>query len=103
MGKTSRRKFTAEFKAKVAIEALRETSTLSELAKKYELAPEMISRWKSELMKNAGSAFETSPKGEDEFEKEKDRLHRKIGELEMEVDFCKRVYKKLGMPIPAKK
>ena len=103
MGKTNRRKFTAEFKAKVAIETLKETSTLGELAKRYELAPEMISRWKSELMKNAGTAFGNPPKGEEEFEKEKDRLHRKIGELEMEVDFCKRVYKKMGMPIPAKK
>jgi transposase len=47
MGKANRRKFTAEFKARVAMEALKETSTLGELAKKYELAPEMISRWKS--------------------------------------------------------
>jgi hypothetical protein len=54
-------------------------------------------------MKNAGSAFGKPPKGEEEFEKEKDRLHRKIRELEMEVDFCKRVYKKLRMPIHAKK
>ena len=46
MGKTTRRKFTPEFKAKVALEALKESSTKGDLAKKYEISPEMISRWK---------------------------------------------------------
>lgn len=102
MGKTTRRKFTAEFKAKVALEAQRETSTKGELAKKYEVAPKMISRWKKELLENASAAFCAKSTTED-FDKERDSLHRKIGELEMEVDFCKRVYKKLGMPIPEKR
>lgn len=46
MGKTTRRKFTPEFKAKVALETLKESSTKDDLAKKYEISPEMISRWK---------------------------------------------------------
>lgn len=101
MGKTTRRKFTPEFKAKVALEALKESSTMGELAKKHEISPEMISRWKKELLDNASAAFGAKTASED-FDKERDSLHRKIGELEMEVDFCKRVYKKLGIPIPEK-
>ena len=99
MGKTTRRKFTPEFKAKVALEALKETSTKGDLAKKYEIAPEMISRWKKELVENANMAFGAKIEASD-FDKERDELHRKIGELEMDVDFCKRVYKQLGIPIP---
>ena len=53
MGKTTRRKFTPEFKDKVALEALKESSTMGDLAKKYEISPEMISRWKKELVENA--------------------------------------------------
>ena len=102
MGKTTRRKFSPEFKAKVALEALKESSTKGELAKKYEISPEMISRWKKELLENASAAFGVKSESED-FKKERDTLHRKIGELEMEVDFCKRVYKQLGIPIPEKR
>ena len=57
MWKTSRKKYTPEFKAQVAIEALKEQSTLAELAKKYELSPTMISHWKADLVKNAGAVF----------------------------------------------
>ena len=102
MGKTTRRKFTPEFKAKVALEALKESSTMGDLAKQYEVSPEMISRWKKELQSNACAAFGAKSQADD-FEKERDELHRKIGELEMDVDFCKRVYKKLGIPIPERK
>ena len=42
MGKTTRKKYTPEFKAKVALEALKEQSTLAELAKKYEVSQVMI-------------------------------------------------------------
>lgn len=48
MGKTTRRKFTPEFKAKLALEVLKESSAKGDLAKKYEISPEMISRWKNQ-------------------------------------------------------
>ena len=46
----SRRKFTAEFKAKVAMEALQEKLTLTELSKKYDVHPNQITKWKSQLL-----------------------------------------------------
>ena len=57
MGKTSCKKYTPEFKAQVAIEALKEQSTLAELAKKYEASPTMISHWKADLVKKAGAGL----------------------------------------------
>ena len=51
--KTTRRKFTAEFKAKVALEAIKDQQTLSELSRKFEVSPVIISRWKGEFLENA--------------------------------------------------
>lgn len=99
--KKVRRKYDASFKAKVAIEAIRERETLSELAAKYEVSPVMISRWKKEFIDNSAAAFETPKKDDAAMEKQKDRYLRKIGDLEMQLDFAKRVSRKLGIEIPA--
>ena len=102
MKKSTRRKHTAEFKAKVAIEALREQSTLSELSSKYELSQAQISRWKTEFVKNAAAAFGGSTeRTEKDIQAERDRHLRKIGELEMKLDFAQRASRALGIPMPA--
>ena len=62
--KQTRKKYDAKFKAKVAIEAIKERETLNELAAKYELSPVMISRWKKAFLENSTAAFET-PKMDD--------------------------------------
>lgn len=99
--KQTRKKYDAKFKAKVTIEAIQERSTLNELASKYELSPVMISRWKKEFIDNSAAAF-SAPRTDDvALEKQKDRFLRKIGDLEMQLDFAKRVSKKLGIEIPA--
>ena len=99
--KQSRKKYDAKFKAKVAIDAIKERETLNELAAKYEVSPVMISRWKKEFIENSAAAFET-PKIDDEaIQKQKDQYLRKIGDLEMQLDFAKRVSRKLGIEIPA--
>ena len=100
--KQTRRKFDAKFKAKVALDAIRERETLNELAVKYEVSPTQISRWKKEFLDNSAAAFET-PKIDDEaIQKQQDEYLRKIGDLEMQLDFAKRVSRKLGIEIPAK-
>ena len=60
MKKQTRRKFTAAFKAKVALEAVKNQQTLAELAKKFEVNPVMISKWKSEFLENLSATFERS-------------------------------------------
>jgi len=99
--RATRRKFTPEFKAKVAIEALKGQSTMALLTEKYEISPVLISRWKKEFITNAAAAFSEGIGTDEKFEKEKRALHAKIGELEMELDFARRVSKKLGIPMPA--
>ena len=102
MGKTSRKKYTPEFKAQVAIEALKEQSTLADLARKYEVSSTMISHWKADLVENAGAAFGRQGKSEEGVEKNQ-KLHAKIGKLEVMLDFAKRTSRKLGIPVPADK
>lgn len=69
---------------------------MNDLAVKYDLSPVMISRWKKEFIENSADAFE-SPKHDDEaLEKQKDRYLRKIGDLEMQLDFCKAGIQKNG-------
>ena len=58
MEKKSIRKFTAEFKAKVALEAIRERHTVEELARKHELHPTQINSWKKEFLNKAAAVFE---------------------------------------------
>ena len=84
-----------------AIEALKEQSTLAELAKKYEVSPTMISHWKADLVKNAGAAFGKQGKSEEDVEKKNQELYAKIGKLEVMLDFAKRASRKLGIPMPA--
>jgi len=93
-----RRKFTSEFKTRVEIEALKERYTLSELAKKFDLHPNQISKWKQEFLENASIVFEQKrKKKEQEPQVDIDKLYNKIGQLEMEKDFLKKNLKKLNL------
>ena len=53
-----RRKFTSEFKSKVALEALREQQPIHEIAKRYQIHPTQVTEWKKALLGNASSVFE---------------------------------------------
>ena len=99
--KGTRKKYDAKFKAKVALEAIKECETLNELAVRYEVSPVMISRWKKEFIENSAAAFEVPKIDYASIEKKKDRYLRVIGDLQMQLDFAKRVSKKLGIEMPA--
>ncbi len=85
---TKRKSYSADFKAKVALEAIREELTLAELSKKYGVHPNMISGWKRSAIENMASGFERG-KSDDAraSEAEIEKLHSKIGQLVVERDF----------------
>jgi transposase-like protein len=86
----SRRKLSAEFKAKVALEAMSERYTLSELSSRHEVHPNQISRWKQELIASSANVFKSHNQEQDHRDKIIDNLHKHIGELTMHVDFLKK-------------
>lgn len=91
MERKSRRKFTSDFKAKVVLEALRERSTIEELARKYELHPTQINLWKKEATSNLSTVFGKAADGAgEESEKQMDKLYSQIGKLKVENDFLKK-------------
>ena len=100
--KKTRKKHSATFKAQVAIEAIKEQETLWELAKRFGLHPQMISKWKQEFLSRGSEIFSTKAPDEEAAKREK-MLYEKIGRLEVEVDFCKRVSEQLGILKPSKK
>ena len=88
--KISRKKHTSVFKAKVAIEAIKEKLTIREIASKFEVHPTQINLWKKEFLKNATVVFDKK-KGRNNKETDPDKLYSKIGQLQVELDFLKRV------------
>ncbi len=87
--KKSRRKFSAAFNAQVAIEPLKERSSLSDLAKRFKVHSVQISKWKQEFQENASAAFDSEDSHQD-VEQEKQPLYAKIGQLEMDRDWLKK-------------
>ena len=89
MKKSTRTKHTPAFKAKVALEAVREQQTIPELARRYGVHANQIYKWKREFIERAAQAFgsEAQPPASTEREEE---LLKKIGELTVERDFLSR-------------
>ena len=87
----ARRKLSSEFKAKVALEALKEKSSIEEIGKKYEVHPVQISNWKKEANEKLSQVFGKS-KHDDAASVEKlmEKLYAQIGQLKVENDFLKK-------------
>jgi len=88
-----RRKFTAEFKAKVALEALSNYLTLAQLSSKYDVHPNVISSWKRHAQAGIVESFSGKGKNNDkDHEAEIKELHAKIGQLTIEKDFLQKAF-----------
>lgn len=84
------RKFSPEFKAKIALASLRGESTTSELCRKHQLSDTVISRWKVQLVKSAHQVF-SSTTPDDAQRQRIDDLERLIGQLTVELDAAKKL------------
>lgn len=85
-----RKKYPPEFKAKVALSALKNEETMSELSARFGVHPTMINNWKRTLLDNASVLFDKGQKSQKEKEAETNELFRQIGQLKVENDFLAR-------------
>lgn len=92
-----REKYSSEFKVRVVLEVLKENETLSEIASRYGVHPTQIARWRRTLLEKAPQIFSEPGRGEEqERGKNEDELYKKIGQLQIELDWLK---KKSGISI----
>jgi transposase len=85
---STRRRFTGEFKARVALEAFRGDKTVQEVASKHKVHPNQVSTWKRQAIEGLGEVFSKGPERDRQnHEGEVRDLHAKIGQLMMERDF----------------
>ena len=89
-GTRKRRIHSAQFKAKVAMEALRGAETLSEIGQRYEVHPVVVSQWKKELGEHAATLFEGKRGPKKTCVADEERLYEEIGRLKMELDWLKK-------------
>jgi len=91
-----RRKFTAEFKTRVALEALSGEHTLSEIASKYGVHPNQVSQWKKQAKEGIAASFSgKAQKVQQSDEARIKDLHAKIGQLTVEKDFLQQAFAKI--------
>ena len=85
--KRKRRNHLPGFKAKVALAAIKNEKTLTELAEQFDVHPNQISEWKKQLLEQADSVFGSAQEHKSADEARLKELHAKIGELTLENDF----------------
>ena len=92
-----REKHSKELKARIALDAIKGQKTMSELASEYEVHANQISRWKKQLLEAAPDIFTRGKDKEAEkMEVERDHLYKKVGQLQIEVDWLKKKTGYLG-------
>lgn len=95
-----RRTFSAEFKARVALEALKEQEPINAIASRYDVLPVQVSQWKAQALENLAGSFTSERKKasrEVDWQRREAHLFRKIGQLEVERDWLKKKSEELGI------
>jgi len=96
--KSKRKRHDPQFKARVALEALKGVKTVQQIAREFDSHPVQVSDWKKKLSTQAGSVFESGrEKEQEDFSAERTDLHSKIGELTVMLDFAVKKSKLLGV------
>ena len=90
MMKNRRKKHGAEFKAKVALEAIKGVKTVNEIASQYEVHPTQVTNWKKQAIRELSGVF--SGRGEKAEEELKARLYQQIGQLQVELEWLKKKF-----------
>ena len=87
----TRKRYSAAFKARVALEAAKQTRTLAELSKTFQVHPVQISQWKKHLLDGVESLFRDGrSRDRDQSEALQAELYQQIGRLNMEVEWLKK-------------
>ena len=93
---SKRRRFADEFKARVALEAIRGELTLAELSSKFQVHSNMIVRWKRQMLENAPGVFSRRKDPEiNELKELTEELYKKIGKKDIELEFLKKKYRQM--------
>jgi transposase-like protein len=97
--KAKRRRHEPEFKARVALEALKGIKTIQQIAKEYEIHPVQVSDWKKTMTEGLTDLFGSGRKksGQEDFDRVKGELHAKIGQQAVEIDFLTKKSRQLGL------
>lgn len=98
--KQKRRNHSPEFKARVALEAIKGLKTVQQIATDNHLHPVQVTQWKTRMTESAAGVFARGRDEEREAaagEEEKGRLERKVGQLAVEVDWLKKKCRELGI------
>ncbi len=102
MSKRKRRHLSAEFKARIAKEALGKEKTIQQIAQENDIAPAQVSSWKKELEERLAEIFERKNNRAEEARKEEQRasrLERKVGQLIIEKEFLEKKCEQLGIDL----
>ena len=89
--KRQRRQYSADWKAKVALEAIKGQRTVQEIASHYEVHPTLVTHWKKQLLEGAAEIFSNGKRAAADADEElKAELYQPIGKLQVEVDWLKK-------------
>ena len=93
MSKTKRKRYSGEFKAKVAREALKEESTIADIATRFSIHPNQVSEWKKQAIEGLAEVFTGKTERNDvAHEAQVKEFHAKIGQLMVERDFLAKAF-----------